>query len=67
VAQAANPVALASLAELVPPARMLFGTDFPYRTAREIAEGLKTCDFAPRERAAIDRGNAARLFPRFAP
>jgi 6-methylsalicylate decarboxylase len=65
VAQAANRVALASLAELVPASRMLFGTDFPYRTAREMADGLKKCDFTPTERSAIDRGNAAKLFPRF--
>ena len=64
-AQAAHPGAMPSLLNMVPMSQILFGTDFPYRTAREIADGLASCDLNEKQRAAINRDNALQLFPRF--
>ena len=66
LAQAAHPYAVSSLRELVPVSQLLFGTDYPYRTTREIAKGMAGCGFSDRELKAINRGNALKLFPRFA-
>lgn len=65
VAQAAHPGALAALTRLVPLKQVLFGTDFPYRSAQEIGQGLVRYGFGERELHAINRGNALKLFPRF--
>jgi len=64
-AQAAHPMALNSLREMVSVSQILFGTDYPYRTAKETAKGLAGCGFSPAQHKAIDRSNALRLFPRF--
>jgi predicted TIM-barrel fold metal-dependent hydrolase len=64
-AQAAHPMALGPLRRLVALPQILFGTDFPYRTAGDIAAGLAKCGLSDREIQAISRGNALRLFPRF--
>jgi 6-methylsalicylate decarboxylase len=68
VAGAANRGALASLLQLVAPAQIVFGTDFPpgatsAAAARALADaGL----FSEGDLRAIDRENAVRLLPRFA-
>lgn len=66
LAQAAHPYAVSSLRRLVSISQILFGTDYPYRTTRDIVKGLGTCGFSERELRAINRGNALKLFPRFA-
>lgn len=66
-AQASNPVAMRALKAVVGTSQILFGTDVWYRTTLETARGLDTCGvFTPAELAAVDRGNALRLFPRLA-
>jgi predicted TIM-barrel fold metal-dependent hydrolase len=65
VAQAAHPGALSSLTLLVPMSQIMFGTDFPYRTAKEIGKGLVDFGLSAAQLNAINRGNAAKLFPRF--
>jgi len=65
VAQAAHPFALASLTRLVKVNQILFGTDFPYRTSKEIGRQLVEYGFSDAELAAINHGNAAKLFPQF--
>jgi predicted TIM-barrel fold metal-dependent hydrolase len=62
-AQAAHPYALASLTKLVPVSQIVFGTDFPYRTAAEHVKGLTGYGFGASDLLAIDRGNAVRLMP----
>ncbi len=63
-AQAAHPFALASLTRLVPVSQIVFGTDFPYRTAADHVKGLADYGFSAGDLRAIDRDNAVRLMPR---
>jgi 6-methylsalicylate decarboxylase len=62
-AQVANGVTIGALARLVPISQIVFGTDFPYRTGIEHANGLARA-FSGTDLAAIDRENALRLMPR---
>ena len=55
-----------ALKRMVGSSQILFGTDFPYRTAEEHVRGLCGCGFSAEEMAAIDYGNAQRLLPRLA-
>jgi len=63
-AQASHPMALASLTKLVPVSQIVFGTDFPYRTAADHVKGLTAYGFSASDLARIDRENAVRLIPR---
>jgi predicted TIM-barrel fold metal-dependent hydrolase len=62
-AQAAHPYALASLTRLVPTSQIVFGTDYPYRTAADHVNGLTAYGFTPTDLMAIDRDNILRLLP----
>jgi len=62
-AQVSNPITMAALVKLVPIAQIVYGTDFPYRTAAEHTKGL-TGIFSGSDLAAIDRDNALRILPR---
>ena len=64
-AQAAHPYAMSSFRQIIGLSQLVFGTDFPYRTAEETVKGLAGCEFTADELAAIDRGNALGLFPKF--
>ncbi len=59
-AQAANPVAMAGLTQVVAPSQILFGTDYPYRTAPEQVASLGKV-FSGETLGMIERGNAVRL------
>jgi predicted TIM-barrel fold metal-dependent hydrolase len=64
IAQASNPVATYALRSVVPLERIVFGTDYPFRTSADHVRGLETGKvFAPQEIAAIYRGNVARGLP----
>jgi predicted TIM-barrel fold metal-dependent hydrolase len=63
-AQAANPIAMASLTKLVATSQILFGTDYPYRAGTDYTNGLAAI-FGPEDLAKIDRENALRLLPRW--
>ena len=57
---------LASLTKLVTPTQILFGTDFPFLTAKATAAGLREVGlFSAAELQTIERDNAARLMPRY--
>jgi predicted TIM-barrel fold metal-dependent hydrolase len=62
-AQAAHPHALPSLTRLVPASQIVFGTDFPYRTASDHVKLLADYEFSASDLQAIDRDNAVRLMP----
>ena len=65
-AQSAHVWAMASLTRLVPISQIVFGTDYPYRTAEETAGMLKECGcFSDSDLRAIDCENAWRLMPRW--
>jgi predicted TIM-barrel fold metal-dependent hydrolase len=69
VALSSSPYALPSLLAFADPARITFGSDWPY-AARErswhFASLLDRFALTPEQRHAIHRGNAERLFPRLA-
>ncbi len=50
--------------------QIVFGSDWPFANVRVTESAIKTYEaldaIAPAQRAAIDRGNALRLFPQFA-
>jgi predicted TIM-barrel fold metal-dependent hydrolase len=54
---------------LVSTDQVLFGSDYPWAPPGMMAQtiaGLAAFGFLPHELQAIERGNALRLFPRFA-
>lgn len=66
LAQATHPGALDALLRIVPVKQILFGTDYPHFNAKDTAREIGRYGFSAKDLAAIDRGNALRLFPRFA-
>jgi 6-methylsalicylate decarboxylase len=64
-AQTTHAAPLAAFLKLIPVSQLLFGSDYPYRTAGSNVEGLAAYGFSPADLAAIERGNAARLMARF--
>jgi 6-methylsalicylate decarboxylase len=63
-AQAANPIAMASLTKMVTVSQIVFGSDYPYRTGAEHAKTFAEI-FAPEDLRKIDRENALKLVPRW--
>ena len=57
-------MALASLTRLIPVSQVVFGTDFPYRTAADHVKGLTAYGFSAGDLQAIERDNAVKLIPR---
>jgi len=62
-AQISNAVTLEALAKLVPISQIVYGTDFPYRTAADHTKGV-TEHFKGDDLRKVDRDNALRLLPR---
>jgi predicted TIM-barrel fold metal-dependent hydrolase len=58
-----NDVTMSALIKMVPMSQIVFGSDFPYRFAREYAAYLPTF-FKGDDLKAVDRNNALRLIPR---
>jgi predicted TIM-barrel fold metal-dependent hydrolase len=57
---------LAALTKVVKPTQILFGTDFPFASAATVAAGLRSSGlFSAADIAAIERGNAARIMPKY--
>jgi predicted TIM-barrel fold metal-dependent hydrolase len=61
----------AALPEFVGPSRVLFGSDFPYISPAVVGLETQAADnskiWDDEATAAINRGNALSLFPRFRP
>jgi 6-methylsalicylate decarboxylase len=51
------------MAQLMPISQIVYGTDFPYRTAADDAKGV-TEFFKGDDLKAVDRENVIRLIPR---
>jgi predicted TIM-barrel fold metal-dependent hydrolase len=65
-AQSSNPAAMSALTKVIPVSQIVFGTDFPFRTASEHVTGLKECGmFSPKDLERIDRENLVKLLPRY--
>jgi len=64
-----SPYSLASLCELVDPAQILFGSDYPFAPAPVVGSCCTTLDASPvwdeATRSGIARGHALRLFPSY--
>jgi predicted TIM-barrel fold metal-dependent hydrolase len=57
---------LAALTKLVKPTQIVFGTDYPFLTAKATAEGLREVGlFGAADLQAIERANAAGMMPRY--
>ena len=54
---------LEAVAKLVPITQIVYGTDFPYRTAADHTKGVTA--FFKGDDLKVDRDNALRLLPRF--
>ena len=69
LAVTAGAVALAALNGTANPDRILYGTDIPFIGKQQLGEQLADMSAFPQwngaQLAAVERGNAARLFPRF--
>ncbi|MBS0341310.1 MAG: amidohydrolase family protein, partial [Proteobacteria bacterium] len=68
-ALSSSPYALPSLLAFADPSRITFGSDWPYAPkARSLhfAQLLDAFELSAQTRAAIDRANAQKLFPRLA-
>jgi 6-methylsalicylate decarboxylase len=64
-AQVALAGPMVSLLELVTASQILFGTDFPFRTALDHVQGLAECGcFSEKDLDAIEHENASRLLAR---
>ena len=66
LAQASSRSALAALKTIIPATQLLFGTDFPFRTATEHLGLLREFGFSETEIDRIAGTNAAALVPRLA-
>ena len=44
---------------------IVFGSDYPFGTIVNIADGLRTCGFSPEEMRGVDRENAVRILPKY--
>ena len=55
---------LGAALQLVGPGRILFGTDYPYRTAAEHVRGIRALGLTEAQVAMIEDGNAMELIPR---
>jgi predicted TIM-barrel fold metal-dependent hydrolase len=66
IASVTNPTAMDALLSLAPITQILLGSDYPFWGADIFAKQLRALDLTPDQLAAVERGNAARLFPKFA-
>ncbi len=64
-AQASNPVTMAALTRMVDAKQIVFGTDYPYRTALEQITSLRAV-LSEADMRLIGRGNAQAMLPRWA-
>ena len=62
-AQVSNNITLAAMVQLMPISQIVYGTDFPYRTAADHTKGV-IAFFKGDDLNKVDRENALRLLPR---
>ncbi len=64
IAQANHAGALDALLRIAPLSQVLFGTDYPYRPAKEAVDGMLAYKFSEQDVRAIERDNVLKLFPK---
>jgi 6-methylsalicylate decarboxylase len=57
---------MAALLKFVPVSQIVFGSDYPYFSLEDNVAGVGAIPLTAADRQAINRGNAARLMPRYA-
>lgn len=57
---------MAALMAMAPHSQIVFGSDYPYFSLEENVEGLAKISLTAAERQAINRGNLARILPKYA-
>jgi len=65
VAQVSNAAAMAALTKVVPSTQIVFGTDFPFRTAADQMRGLQAAGLSADDLRRIEFENAQVLLPRW--
>jgi 6-methylsalicylate decarboxylase len=63
IAQGNTAGQFAALMKMVTISQVMFGSDYPYRDAKEAADGLVAYKFSAADQLAIDNGNALKMFP----
>ena len=63
VAQGNTPGQLAALMKMVSISQVMFGSDYPFRDAKEAVDGMLAYKFSAADQLAIDNGNALKMFP----
>jgi predicted TIM-barrel fold metal-dependent hydrolase len=63
IAQGNTPGQFAALMKMVSISQVLFGSDYPYRDAKEAVDGMTAYKFSAADQKAINNGNAMRLMP----
>jgi len=63
IATICNPITFGALRQLVGTGQMLYGSDTPFSSTEEMAQGFAELHLTDGEREAIERGNATRLLP----
>jgi len=63
-ASASDPSSLSALVNLIPSSQIVFGSDFPFLSAKATASDLMHSGLPGKTVEAINRGNAVRLFAR---
>ena len=57
---------LSALLKVVKPTQIVFGTDYPFASSAGVSAGLRQSGlFSAEDLQTIERGNAARIMPRF--
>ena len=62
--RANTPGQLAALMKMVSISQVMFGSDYPYREAKEAVDGLAAYKFSEADLRAIESENAIREMPR---
>jgi predicted TIM-barrel fold metal-dependent hydrolase len=65
IAQTSHRIPLRALVDLVSTSQIVFGTDFPFRTAADHENALLKFGFTADELRAINRENALKLLPKY--
>jgi 6-methylsalicylate decarboxylase len=64
-AQSTNPVQMQALRQVATASQIVFGTDYPYSTMADHAQGLEKIGFTAQELRGLNRDNIVRVLPKY--